>query len=218
VPSEIAKLKWEHINWEAKRIFIVDSAKTEQHKRRAIRAIPLLPQIETELLKLHLEAEDRAEYVFPRVSGQTNLRTYLERIIRSAGVKQWSKFWHNLRASGATDFARTLPSHVAAEICGHTEEIAKEHCWQVSENDLDLAIKKHGSLASVSIDTGKECPIVSEGDSEQEASDLSQVSIETQFIAICRLLSKVGFGSEMGDTELESVTSTMSTWRSNQLS
>ncbi len=145
VPSEIAKLKWEHVNWESKRIFIVDSSKTEHHKRRAVRAIPLLPQIETELLKLHLEAEDGAEYVFPKISGQTNLRTYLERIVRSAGVKQWPKLWHNLRASGATDFARTLPSHVAAEICGHTEEIAKEHYWQVSDSDLNLAIDKLGS-------------------------------------------------------------------------
>lgn len=218
LPSEIAKLKWEHIDWEAKRISIVNSAKTEQHKRRAIRALPLLPQIETGLLKLHLEAEDRAEYVFPRVSGQTILRTYRERIIRSVGVKQWPKLWHNLRASGATDFARTLPSHVAAEICGHTEEIAKEHYWQVSDSDLDLAIKKLGNLPSVSIDSGKECPTVSQADSGQEGSDLSQVSIETQFIAICRLLSEVGLGNEMGDTELESVTSTMSTWRSNQLS
>ena len=129
------------------------------------------------------------------MSEQTNLRTYLERIIRNAGVKQWPKLWHNLRASGATDFARTLPSHVAAEICGHTEEIAKEHYWQVSDSDLDFAVKKLGNLPSVSIDSGKECPTVSRADSGIKGSDLSQVSIETQFIAICRLLSEGAFGN-----------------------
>ncbi len=78
VPSEIAKLKWEHINFDAKRIYIVESSKTEHHKRRAIRAIPLLPQMETELLKLHLEAEDGSEYVFPDLRADSNLRTTLE--------------------------------------------------------------------------------------------------------------------------------------------
>ncbi|MFM7929390.1 MAG: hypothetical protein ACKO9Q_16920, partial [Pirellula sp.] len=99
----------------------------------------------TELLKLHLEAEDGSEYVFPDLRADSNLRTTLEKIIQRAGVKQWPKLWHNLRASGVTDFARTLRPHVAAEICGHTEEIAKEHYWQVGESDLDLAIMKLGS-------------------------------------------------------------------------
>ena len=88
----------------------------------------------------------------------------------------------------------------------------------MSDSDLDFAVKKLGNFPSVSIDSGKECPTVSRADSGIKGSDLSQVSIETQFIAICRLLSEVGLGNEMGDTELESVTSTMSTWRSNQLS
>ena len=210
VPSEIAKLKWEHINFEKKRIFIVDSSKTEHHAKRAVRAIPLLPQIETELLKLHLEAEEGAEYVFPKIRPDSNLRTELERIIRRAGVKQWPKLWHNLRASGATDFARSLPSHVAAEICGHTEEVAKEHYWQVGDSDLDSAIRKLGSTESVSIgvsiDSGKLCPIVSQTVLGQEEDDLTQVPLETQFIAVCRLLSEVGLGGKVGDTRLELVT------------
>jgi hypothetical protein len=39
-------------------------------------------------------------------------------------------------------FARSRPSHVAAEICGHSEQIAAEHYWQVSDSDLNLAISK----------------------------------------------------------------------------
>ena len=77
----------------------------------------------------------------------------------------------------------------------------------MSDNDLDLAIKKLGNLPSVSIGTGKECPVECQPDSESEASDLPQIPIETQFIAICRLLSEVCFGSEMGDAGLEPVTS-----------
>ncbi len=210
VPSEIARLKWEHVNFESKRIFIVDSSKTEHYAKRAIRVIPLLPQMEAELLKLHLEAEDGAEYVFPEIRPDSNLRTELERIIRRAGVKQWPKLWHNLRASGATDFARSLPSHVAAEICGHTEEVAKEHYWQVSDSDLDSAIAKLGSVdgvsTKVSIDNGKACPTASQFDSGPEEGESSEVPIETQFIAICRLLSEVGLGEEVGDARLELAT------------
>jgi hypothetical protein len=211
------KLPPAHIHFEAKRIFIIDSSKTEHHKRRAIRTVPLLPKIETELLKLHLEAEDGAEYVFPNISGRTNLRTHLERIIRNAGVKQRPKLWHNLRASGATDFARALPSHVAAEICGHTEEIAKEHYWQVGDSDLDLAIEKLGS-PKLAHDDGLNGPETSLVDPEASEPETKKPQVSLGFDVICQLLSEAGFSPKMGGTELESVTSTMSTLRSNQLS
>jgi len=114
IPSEAQGLRWDHIAWGAKRVSIVASSKTEHHAKRAVRIVPLLPQIETELLKLFAEAEEGAEMVFPDVRVDSNLRTTLEKIIARAGVKQWPKLWQNLRASGATDFARSLPSHVAA--------------------------------------------------------------------------------------------------------
>ena len=221
VPSEIAKLKWEHINFDAKRIFIVESSKTEHHKRRAIRAIPLLPQMETELLNLHLEAEDGSEYVFPDLRADSNLRTTLEKIIRRAGVKQWPKLWHNLRASGATDFARTLPSHVAAEICGHTEEIAKEHYWQVGQSDLDLAIMKLGSpklAQKLAHEDDLDSPETSLADSESFGIETKKPQDSLGFDVVCQLLAEAGFSFEVGDIGLEPTTSTMSTLRSNQLS
>ncbi len=109
IPSEAQGLKWDHIAWEAKRISIVGSSKTEHHAKRQIRIVPLLPAIEKELLALFAEAPDGAEYVFPDIDGTSNLRTTLEKIITRAGVKQWPKLWQNLRASGCTDFARSLP-------------------------------------------------------------------------------------------------------------
>lgn len=210
VPSEIAKLKWEHINFEKKRIFIVDSSKTEHHAKRAVRAIPLLPQIEAELLKLHLEAEEGAEYVFPKIRPDSNLRTELERIIRRAGVKQWPKLWHNLRASGATDFARTLPSHVAAEICGHTEEVAKEHYWQVGDSDLDLAINKLGNsklaqklAQKLAHDDGLKGPETSLAGSGALDPETKKPQVSQRFDAIYQLLSEAGLPLEVGDTSTE---------------
>jgi hypothetical protein len=158
--------------------------------------------METELLKLHLEAEDGAEYVFPDLRADSNLRTTLEKIIRKAGVRQWPKLWHNLRASGATDFARTLPSHVAAEICGHTEEIAKEHYWQVGQSDLDLAIAKLGSpklAQKLAHDDGLNGPETSLVDSEAFEIETKKPQVSLGFDVICQLLSDAGFSLRMGE-------------------
>lgn len=141
IPSEAQGLMWDHIAWDAKRISIVESSKTEHHAARAVRIVPMLPAIEKELLAWFAEANE-PDHVFPDITGDTNLRTQLEKIIARAGVNQWPKLWQNLRASGATDFARSLPSHVAAAICGHTEQVAMEHYWQVTDSDMAEALRK----------------------------------------------------------------------------
>ena len=138
IPSEAQGLKWEHIAWEADppTVSVVMSSKTEHHENRAVRRVPLLPEIETALMDLWAHAEEGAEYVFPGISGDTNLRTGLERILCAAGVEQWPKLWQNLRSSGATDFASEYPAHVAAAICGHSVEVARAFYWRATDSDL----------------------------------------------------------------------------------
>ncbi len=210
--------------WDAKRISIVASSKTERHERRAIRILPLFPAIEKELLALFTEAEEGAQFVFPGLRADMNLRTGLERILRRAGVKQWPKLWQNLRASGATDFARSLPSHVAAEICGHTEQIAKEHYWTVTDQDLDQAIedlspgigeKLAQKLAHNDDSKGLE---LSDDDLTGRPSEMRKAQEILGFVDLCRMMAKDGFTFRMGDIGLEPTTPTMSTWCSNQLS
>jgi integrase len=208
-PSEVTRLKWDDIAWEAKRISIVSSSKTEHHASRGIRIVPLLPQIERELLKLHLEAEDGAEYVFPDIRHDTNLGQALERMITRAGVKRWPKLWLNLRASAATDFARSLPSHVASEICGHTEEVAKEHYWQVSDVDLDSAIAKLGNpelAQKLAHDDGLKGPETSFDGSNGLDPLTKKNQVSLGFDAICQLLSEAGFTLEIGRAGLEPAT------------
>ncbi len=212
IPSEAQGLKWDHIAWEAKRISIVASSKTEHHARRAVRIVPLLPQIEKELLALHLEAEDGAEFVFPDVRAATNLRTTLEKIIARAGVKQWPKLWQNLRASAATDFARSLPSHVAAEICGHTEQIAQEHYWTVTDADLDQAISDLSpgiakKLAQkVAHEDGSKGLNLSRNVSKSKGAETRKAQEIPGFDAVCRLLAKDGFSQLMVRAGLEPAT------------
>jgi integrase len=141
MPSEVCRLTWADVSWEAKRL-TVHSPKTEHHAGRESRVVPLFPALEEELLKLYtMDGEvSKDDRIFPSITSETNLRTGLLRLIKAAGVKQWPKLWHNLRASAASDMARALPAHVATAICGHSEDVAREHYWTVRNEDLDLAL------------------------------------------------------------------------------
>jgi len=215
IPSEAQGLKWEHIAWEEKRISIVASSKTEHHLRRAVRIIPLLPPIEKELLRLFADAEDGAEFVFPGLRADSNLRSRLESILQRAGVKQWPKLWQNLRASGSTDFARILPSHVAAEICGHTEQIAQEHYWKVSDSDLNSAMELLSSELAQKLAQKVAHKDVSEGllsslsVSEARGAETKKAPIIQGFDAICRLMALLDADLQVGEKGLEPPTSTL---------
>ena len=208
IPSEAQGLKWDHIAWDTKRIRVVDSSKTEHHAKRAIRIVPMLPEIERELLAWFAEASEGAVYVFPGIDGDTNLRTQLLKILNRAGVPQWPKLWQNLRASGSTDFARTLPSHVAAAICGHTEQIAKDHYWQVTDLDMADALQKMtdgGAAKSAAVDVGT----AQNGSAIDNDPPTEMLGTNENVGAISIIMDDIG---------LEPTTPTMSTWCSNQLS
>lgn len=174
VPSEIQGMKWDHISWDAKRITIF-SPKTEHHRGGESRIIPLFPAIEAELLKLYAEAPAGAEHVFPDVKANSNLRTTLEKMIAKAGLKQWPKLWQNLRASGATDLAKSQPAHVAAKICGHSIEVARENYWQVAESDMDSALEAYGPINEHPKQNTKQKDAAPSSNTSQCASGESQI-------------------------------------------
>ena len=209
IPSEAQGLKWEHISFEQRRLFVVNSSKTEHHKNRKLRVVPLFPEVEKELLKLHCETTPGEEYVFPDLRADSNLRTTLEKIILRAGVTPWPKLWQNLRSSAATDLARSVPSHIAASICGHTEEVAKEHYWKVGEGDLDQTMEKLSKIHSEKLSPSIAHNIALLDDSqglESSHSVSTTCDDETKkpkeslgFVAICRLLSEAGLVPKVGD-------------------
>jgi hypothetical protein len=150
----------------------------------------------------------------------TNLRKGLTVMIQRAGVTQWPKLWQNLRASGATDFAKNLPSHVAAAICGHTEQIVQEHYWTITDGDLDTAMDKLSQklatkLATIDVSEGLESSHTVSGSEDHETK---KAPIIQGFDEICRLMSSLGISIGVDDIGLEPTTPTMSTWCSNQLS
>lgn len=141
-PSESLALTWNDIDWERSRIR-VSSPKTEHHEGHGERFIPLFEELRPHLEALWDAAEPGSVYVVTRYRGAgKNLRTQLERIIRSAGLTPWPKLWQNLRASRATELAADFPAHVAAAWLGHSTAVAAKHYWQVTDEDFEKATRK----------------------------------------------------------------------------
>jgi integrase len=139
VPSEIRTLKWTDVLWDESRM-IVHSPKTERHKGKARRTVPIFPELLSHLLEAQQLAEPGARHVFVRRRGE-NLATTGNRIIERAGLDPWPKTFQNLRSSCETDLVARFPLHVACIWIGNTAGIAVKHYLQVTEEDYQRAAK-----------------------------------------------------------------------------
>jgi hypothetical protein len=111
-PSEVLSLRWQDVLWDAERI-VVTSPKTEHHAGKASRTIPLFPELREILDEAFDLAPDGAVYVVdekfrksamgPAGWMNANLRTTFEKIVKRAGLTQWPRLFHNLRASRETE-------------------------------------------------------------------------------------------------------------------
>lgn len=144
-PSEVLSLRWQDIDWNSNRI-VVTSPKTEHHPGKGTRIIPIFAELRPILAEAFDIAPDGAVYVVSermRVSAQgntgwrnCNLRTQFERIIERAGVTPWPRRFHNLRSSRQTELAEQFPSHVVCDWLGNSEDIARKHYFQTTDDIL----------------------------------------------------------------------------------
>lgn len=126
VPSEIKKLRWSDINWQAKS-FIVHSPKLKRYEDKAVRVVPLFPELESELNLLWDELGDGpAEFVLPTIRATTNIGTTINRAIERAGLGKIQKPAQNMRATRATELEKKFGGQSANVICGHSEKVAAE--------------------------------------------------------------------------------------------
>ena len=138
-PSEHFLLRWGDILWDQDR-FIVHSPKTEGHQGRESRVVPLFAELRPYLEKVFDEAEDGQEFVIHRErTSSENLRTHLTRIIKRAGLVQWPRITHNLRASRQTELEAQHPTHIVCSWIGNTPAVAHRHYLQVREVDFAKA-------------------------------------------------------------------------------
>ena len=149
-PSEPFSLRWDCVDWERRRLKVI-SPKTER-TGKGFRWVPILPEVMIHLETVFANAPEGAVYVLDGLRkrdsvvaadrgdwGAVNLRTRLEKKIKRAGIEQWPRLWHALRASAETDLAARFPLHTVTAWIGHTPQIAERHYLMTTDADFDRA-------------------------------------------------------------------------------
>lgn len=86
------------------------------------------------------QAEPDSEFIVTGYrSSNVNLRTQLQRIIRTAGLKSWPKLFQNLRSTRETELNEQWPEHVVCAWIGNSKAVAREHYLQVTQEHFERA-------------------------------------------------------------------------------
>jgi len=156
IPSEIQGMKWEHVDWERKRLVVL-SPKTERHRGHDRREMPIFPET-MELLREVFEcAPEGVSWVLPMARGKTGaaFRKPLLRAIELAGLEAWPKLYQMLRSTRQTELEHVYPSHVVCAWLGNSVKVAAKHYLQVTDGYFEAA--------SNSARNGARIPLRSEG-------------------------------------------------------
>ena len=204
-PSEHLALTWDCVDWE-RRLLTVRSPKTEHHSGRGERLVPIFDELLSPLEECFDAAPEGSRAIIARYRDRgVNLRTQFQKILRRAGVEQWPRLFHAMRATRQTELARVLPIDHVCRIMGNSPLIASRHYLSMSAEDYEQARQILPQILPQQVrepaGNGRKRPTLKRPENAKNPGK-----------------SEVFAVSGMDDTGLEPVTSTMSTWRSNQLS
>jgi integrase len=215
VPSELLRLKWTDVNLPEGRM-IIHASKTEHHGAGGVRVCPIFPELAKYLQEAQDAAPDGAVYVVDRYRGSAvNLRTRFEAIIKFAGLTPWPKLMQNLRASRQTELMAKFPAKDVASWLGNSVPVAMNHYAMATAESFRQAIETPAASFGGS-SGGSKCDSIRRN--AGDVSSLEEAQKNPAFPEKCgvlratdRVQTRAGLVAVMGDTELESVTSTMST-------
>src|SRR6185436_10341583 len=123
----------------------VHSPKTEHHEGRDVRIVPIFPELPPYLKAVYDEANPGMDAAFsdPVITryrdSNANLRTQLNRIIKSAGLVPWPKLFHNLRGTRQTELSEHYPDHVVCSWIGNSQAVAQKHYLQTTDEHFEQA-------------------------------------------------------------------------------
>ena len=172
--------------------------------------LPLFPELRPHLEAAFDEAPEGTEFVITRYRDATqNMRTQFNRIVRSAGLTPWDKPLHNLRATRQTELSDEFPEHVVCQWLGNSQAVATKHYLHTTDEHFAKATTVSSAAPALHYPA----------ETLRTASQLSltgneQTPVLQGFAVSCDAVRI----SKVDDIGLEPTTSTMSTWRSNQLS
>lgn len=135
-PSEHHRLRRGDIDWARDRFKVRGKGKRD-------RWVPIFPELRPHLAEAVAAVAPDATYLLARhrrgISAAA-LRRQFKVIVAAAGLTPWPRLFHNLRASRQTELvAAGHPEHVVAAWLGNSEETARRHYLQVTEEDFARA-------------------------------------------------------------------------------
>ena len=209
VQSELPLLKWSDID-EEQNLFAVYSPKTKKTRR-----VPLFPEIRSALDDLRPITGD-SEYVLRSLREKSsNWRTPLEKMLKRAGIKPWSPLFNCLRSSAEIDIARRFGVVAATEWVGNSVQVAMKHYLRTTADDFkrasDFAHEDAHKDAPTDPNTPEVCTHVAHNPASGKPEKRGKPNKK-------RASEQNPETRSVDDIGLEPTTSTMSTWRSNQLS
>ncbi len=208
-PSETLALRWCDVDWHAKRMR-VRSPKTEHHEGGAVRFVPIAPELMEHLEVAFDQAPEKAEYV---VSGYrssiANLRTHLVRILDKAGVEQWPRLYHNMRASVQTEWAASFPLADVCKWIGNTVAVASKHYLQANDQNFDAATRLRIGGAKSGALVAQNAGRYESGQSGTTGKEIAQPVVASTVVQNEKSPYTFVQGASMGATGLEPVTSAM---------
>lgn len=168
-PSEVLCLRWGDVDFESGKL-TVRQPKMET-RGKPMRAVPLFPELRTELEAAFTEYGAEGVYVVPSYrGGETNLRTTFGRIVRRAGLVEWEKPFQNMRSTRETELCELFPAHVVCAWIGNSEPVAAKHYLQVtSDHFREAAGMKKAARQAARQDSVMECDgVLQESDESDE--------------------------------------------------
>ena len=198
-PSEVVALTWQDVNLMENRLTI-RATKTEHHEDGGLRFCPIFPELRPYLQGLYdlalpgIECSFNAPVITRWNSTAQNVRTPFLKLLRRAGIEQWPKLYHNMRASRQTELLAEFP---AADVCdwlGNSQAIAMKHYAMPTSDSFQRAVcgSTGGSISA-----------------NQQASGDNHQNEKPPENSISEGSSEQLIGCSMGDEGLEPPTSTV---------
>ena len=139
-PSEVLQLRWEDVNWEYDRFF-VHSPKTDRHKGKEGRWVPIFPELKEELEALFFNPNsDGQKFVINRYRDTSqNLRTTFGKIVLRAGLDMFPRPFDNMRMTRSNEIYRKWGAFKESEWVGHSRRVREDHYLSMTDADFQEA-------------------------------------------------------------------------------